>query len=265
MGKFAEASHPIHPDVAGKVRILAIDIETSPLLIRRFGTHKQAVRDEQIVEDERILCYAARWYGSKRMIFRSEFHDGPEKMMADLYGLLDQADALLHFNGAAFDIPKIRGALAVDGYTPWSTTKNIDLYHAAKTFGFSKTTLRHVCRKFGIGEKLKTDGFETWLKVLAGDEKAWRDFRRYCCTDTALLEPLYDRIRPWIGNHPNLALYAGDDERRCRLCGNAELERSGEVLTAVTKYPGYRCSWCGATSMRSKHRMAASQLTRAAR
>jgi hypothetical protein len=256
MGKFADA--PIHPDVARNVRILDIDIETSPTIVANFGIRKAYLGTHQVLQDERVLCFGARWSGTKRVIFRSEFHDGRDKMLTDVHALLDQADIVRHYNGTSFDVPKLEGELAVEGYAPPAPFKQVDLFHAVKRFGFISHKLGFVAEKFGIGEKMKHEGFDLWLQCLAGDEKAWATMRRYCMRDVTLLEPLADRIRPWHRSHPNMALFVGDDERRCRLCGNDGLEviKHSKALTDVTAYAVVRCTWCH-TPQRSKHRMAA--------
>lgn len=257
MGKFADA--PIHESISA--RILIIDIETSPVMSRHFGIRKQYITPDHIIEDERVICFAAQWYGAKRVIFRSEFHDGRDRMLADLYELLEQAQIVVHFNGTKFDIPKIEGELAIEGYTPTAPFKQVDLYHAVKRFGFVSHKLGFVAEKFELGGKMKHDGFDLWLQCLAGDEKAWRKMRAYCSADTVLTGRLYDRIRPWIRNHPNMALFAGDDEKRCRLCGcdDVVVLPKSEALTTVTAYSVHHCRWCGGIA-RSKHRKASAVL-----
>jgi hypothetical protein len=257
MGLFAD--NPIYPAVSA--RILTIDIETSPVLSRHFGIRKQYINPGQIIEDERVICFAAKWYGSKRVIFRSEFHDGRTKMLEDVHALLDRADIVVHYNGTRFDIPKLEGELAVEGFLPTSPFKQVDLYHAVKRFGFVSHKLGFVAEKFGLAGKMSHDGFSLWLACLAGDEKAWRVMRAYNRQDTILTERVYDRVRPWIRSHPNMALFVGDDERRCYLCGNDDLTviEDSSALTPVTAYSAVRCQWCGGVQ-RSKHRKAAAEL-----
>jgi len=64
--------------------------------------------------------------------------------------------------------------------------------------------------------------------------------------DVVLLEPLYERLLPWITNHPNLRL-TGDPEG-CPNCGATELRREGFALTATGKYQRWSCKGCGAWS-----------------
>ena len=60
------------------MKILAIDIETSPNLADVWGLWQQNVSLNQLRESTRMLCFAAQWQGSKRITFASEWGDGPD-------------------------------------------------------------------------------------------------------------------------------------------------------------------------------------------
>ena len=69
----------------------------------------------------------------------------------------------------------------------------------------------------------------------------------YCARDVEVLEKVYLKILPWMNNHPNMALYAGQ-EHICPRCGNeSEFEvksyrRTGVQVNAIQ----YKCKKCGA-------------------
>jgi hypothetical protein len=92
---------------------------------------------------------------------------------------------------------------------------------------------------------------------VAGDEKARARMRRYNIGDVGQtsLEGVIDRLRPWISGI-NFGLYGVDDGRVCVNCGGSSLSSAGSSVTAVTRYPAYRCDSCGSI-MRGKHRSAA--------
>ena len=49
------------------VRILYIDIETSPILAMTWGVFNQFIQPNQIVHPSSILCYAAQWEGERKI------------------------------------------------------------------------------------------------------------------------------------------------------------------------------------------------------
>ena len=65
--------------------------------------------------------------------------------------------------------------------------------------------------------------------------------------DVECLEAVYLRLRPWIRNHPNLALYFESDHVVCPNCGSTHLYSDGFYYTTVNKYQVFRCE-CGAVS-----------------
>src|SRR5690606_22016747 len=55
---------PVHD----RVRILTLDVETSPMLSYHFGLWDQNIGINQIVKQSRIICFAAKWVGEKPVI-----------------------------------------------------------------------------------------------------------------------------------------------------------------------------------------------------
>jgi DNA-directed RNA polymerase subunit RPC12/RpoP len=78
---------------------------------------------------------------------------------------------------------------------------------------------------------------------MAGNEKAWKMMEKYNRQDVVLLERLYDRLKPWIRNHPNHSAHSG--EPCCTNCGSENFVRNGWAFTQLLKYPRYRCNDCG--------------------
>ena len=101
----------------------------------------------------------------------------------------------------------------------------------------------YVAQELGLGSKVKHEGHEMWIKCMARDKDAWRAMEKYNRQDVALLEKLYDRLRPWIRNHPNRGLY--DDGIACVTCGSQNLQRRGIQRTVNTTYARLQCNDCG--------------------
>jgi hypothetical protein len=88
-----------------------------------------------------------------------------------------------------------------------------------------------------------------WVKVMAGDEKAWDRFRRYNLQDVHLLIDLYNVMLPWIQGHPNVSLYGG---KGCPKCGSRDVQRRGYRTTTVGRYQRFHCQTCGAWATSGK-------------
>src|SRR5690606_41532595 len=74
-----------------------------------------------------VICFAAKVYGESEVQFFSTFHDGKETMVSAAHEMLDQADAVIHFNVSRFDIPHLNREFVEAGLTPPSPYSLIDL------------------------------------------------------------------------------------------------------------------------------------------
>lgn len=228
------------------MKILAIDIETSPNIVYTWGLFDQNIGLNQIVETSGVLCFAAKFLGEKRVHFYSVHKHGREAMVQAAHDLLSEADVVMHYNGKRFDIPHLNREFVEAGLTPPEPYKQIDLYLVSRrVFKFQSNRLDHVTQQLGLEGKVQHEGFDLWRRCLAGDETAWKTMERYNRRDVTLLEDLYEILRPWIPNHPNRALY---DNRpgTCPKCGGTHLQRRGTERTAVSEYPRFQCQTCGA-------------------
>jgi uncharacterized protein len=101
-----------------------------------------------------------------------------------------------------------------------------------------------------IGEKIRHEGFELWVKCMARDPKAWTKMKVYNMHDVVLLEKLYTRVMPWITNHPNMSVYL--ERPVCTNCGADNVKRRGYAITRQSKYQRYQCGSCGGWFRSSK-------------
>lgn len=239
------------------MRLLAWDLELTPMNVWSWSLWPDAIPIQAIKEPQHILCFGARWYGSKNVIFKSVYHDGLEDTLNTIHRLLDEADATISWNGAAFDSKHIRREFKLAGMDPPSPWKEIDLLRTARSqFKFASTKLDHVAQQLGVGAKTQHSGFKLWLDCMGenGEEaqaKAWPLMRRYQKQDVNLLIDLYDEMLPWIPNHPNVALH-NDVPNGCKQCGSTHLQRRGYVFKTARKYQRYQCQDCGTWQPGSK-------------
>jgi hypothetical protein len=231
------------------MRILVLDIETAPNLAHVWGLWNQNVGLSQLLESGRVICFAAKWVGSKKMMFFSEHEHGHEVMVTAAHHLLDEADVVVHYNGKKFDIPWLNTEFMRYGLEPPAPFKEVDLLRVVRQGRFPSNKLDAIAKELGLVGKVKHDGHVLWIKCLLGDPAAWKQMKKYNIQDVRLTEEVYHRLLPWIKNHPSHSLYEG---REGCSCGSANLERRGYAYTAVSRFQQFRCRDCGRWSRSGK-------------
>lgn len=240
------------------MRILEWDIELAPMTVYSWSLWPNFIPIQQIQQPQEMLCYGARWRGEKKVHFQSVHHDGKQAMLEGLWNLLDEADALVSWNGAGFDTKHVRTFFLLEGMTPPSPAKEIDLMRAVKSqMKFASNKLDWVSQQLGIGKKVPHEGFQLWLDCMAGDEKAWAKMKKYQIQDVNLLDEAYTKLLPWIPNHPSVPLHDGTFDG-CPNCGSEKYQRRGYSHTGAGRYARFQCTSCGKW-FRGKSLIAASE------
>lgn len=240
------AVRTLHNDVR-RVRILTLDIETKPGMSRHFGMFNQNFSLAQVVEPVQLLSFGAKWLGDKTVLHFSEWEDGFDGMVRAAHALLTEADVLVTYNGDSFDVKHLAWEFARLGLPRPKPFKTIDLLKVVRReFRPMSKKLDFVASELGLGQKVKHDGFALWMRVIDGDEKARRDFKKYCVQDVRLTEKLYLRLLAWLPSGVNLPLIASND-KGCPVCGSPRLNSEGDsTFTALTEYALYSCPRCRA-------------------
>jgi predicted RNA-binding Zn-ribbon protein involved in translation (DUF1610 family) len=227
------------------MKILLIDIETAPNIAYVWGLFKENIPLQRLVDSGYVLCWSAKWYGEDKVMFDSIYQSRPRMMLKRIYALLDEADAVIHYNGNSFDIPTLNKEFLLNRMTPPSPAKQIDLLNTARgRFRFISNKMDYVAQALGLGKKDSTT-FDLWVQCMNKDPDAWAKMEKYNKRDVVILEGIYEAFKPWIRNHPNVGLYKDGTEDVCPACGGKHLVRRGYGYTATGKYQRYRCSDCG--------------------
>lgn len=222
-------------------KILAIDIEWSPAKAYVWKMWDENVTPDQLIDAGGLLCFCAHWVGSKHFMFFSEWENGKQEMAVVLRQLLDEADAVITYNGNKYDLPKIKGHLLLEGLPPFAPPTSIDLIKTVKGLGFVMNRLAYIAPLLNIGSKMKHEGFRLWRSVLEGDTKAQERMKKYCIQDVKVTVALYNKIKPYILNHPHL----GDNKSDCAVCGSNHLQSRGYRRTKFFKTQRLQCTDCG--------------------
>ena len=222
------------------MRILTIDIETFPHTVYAWGLFDQNVSINQIVEPGRIACWAAKWYGEREVLFASAEGGKEASMLRKAHKLLSEADVVVGWNSTSFDVKWLNGQFARLGMPPPDPFKQIDLLRTVRSrMKFASNKLDFVSQYLGIGKKAETGGFDLWRDCMADDPKAWRTMERYNRQDVRLTEKVYDHVRAWVVNHPNVANYEG--RPCCPKCGGEKHQRRQLFHTATRSYAKFQC------------------------
>lgn len=226
------------------MRILLLDIETAPNVVHVWGLWQQNVGLPQILASGYVMCWAAKWLGEREIKFNSIYASNKQRMLREIHKLLDEADAVVHYNGKSFDVPTLNKEFLELKMNPPSPYRQIDLLQVArKTFRFPSNKLDYVSQCIGEGNKTKHKGHELWIDCMANKPAAWKVMERYNKNDVRLLENVYNRMLPWIWSHPNHGTY--DQTIVCTNCGGHSYQRRGFATTVAMRYARFQCNDCG--------------------
>lgn len=231
------------------MKLLHLDLETTPAVVYTWALHKQDISVDQVITPPSILCFSAKWHGEATHIFhRALKRDGMEfnSMIRAAHKLLCDAEAVCHYNGTTFDIPRLNQEFLRLGLKPPPPLIEIDLLNVVrKKFGMLSNKLAFVGPYLQVGEKVKHAGWALWVGCLKGDAECWRLMELYNRQDVALLERLYTKLLPWIDGHPNMNLFVDEREPVCPNCAGKKLQRRGERVAMTYLYARYQCKDCG--------------------
>lgn len=225
------------------MKILVIDIETSPNTAHVWGLFKQNISIKQLMESSYVLCWSAKWYKEKQTMYRNVHNSD---LLTTAWNLLDEADAVVHYNGSNFDIPTLNKEFILHGLKPPSPYKQIDLLKVVrKQFKFPSNKLDYVAQRLGLGRKTRHEGHELWVQCMVDNPIAWKKMERYNRQDVRLTDSLYTKLLPWIPNHPNIALYDHSELPVCSNCGSTRIKKNGVQPLVANTYQRYKCLSCG--------------------
>jgi len=230
------------------MRILKIDIETAPAKAYIWDLKTRYVPLKQVAEDGYILCFAYQWHGEDDTWISSSWEHGEKSMIQLAWELLDEADAVIHYNGNNFDIPRLNTEFLRHGMGPPSPSHHIDLYRTvAQNFRVLSRSMNHMLNILGMESKIEHKGMELWTNCMKGVKEDQRLMEEYNIQDVNVLGDLYMELRPWIKTHPNVALWMPAGRHPlCPICGSSKLKFKSYKNTKVLSYKQYHCQECGA-------------------
>ena len=208
--------------------------------------YPERILHENIVSEGYTLCWAAKWYKKGPVLFDSVYQSDPDAMIGKIYTLLDEADAVVTYNGVKFDLPILQQEFLRHGLNPPSGYFNIDLLKTVRRqFRFPSNKLDYVAKRLGYGGKIEHKGMELWRGCMAGNAADWKIMRKYNIRDVTLLEQVYEHLLCWIPRHPNWGHWVDSAKPTCAKCGSDNLVMNGKETRTTIPYQRYLCRACG--------------------
>jgi len=226
------------------LKILFFDIESSALVTRSWSMWDD--RPIKMVKDWELLSFAHKFKGRRRVHIaaRSDFKNQAEKPLVQaLWNALNSADIVVGHNARRFDIRKAYAKFIEHGLPPPKPFEVVDtLTVARRYFAFTSNKLNDLAKILGVGGKVETGGFKLWEACEAGDKKAWKLMKRYNKRDVILLEKVYEKLLPYMTNHPQEE--APKKPGECGHCGSVRLKAQGYRYVKTGIYRRFRCLDC---------------------
>src|ERR1019366_4802331 len=172
------------------LRVLVLDIETSPCTAYVWGFKEQYVNVKQMKTDWYIMAFGAKWLGdpaSKVMYWdtRNARKAGDDKaLLREAWKLLNEADVVITQNGEKFDSPKLNARFMLNGMRPPKPYRHIDTYKLVRRVAaFTSNGLDYLTQKFCTKYKKLSHsaypGLSLWTECIAGNKKAWAAMKEY--------------------------------------------------------------------------------------
>jgi hypothetical protein len=230
-------------------KILTLDIETWPYVLKTWEMGKTYNQHQRIVKDRALACAAAKWAHEKDVMFFST--QGKRDLRDDyqvvkkLVAQVNKADVLITQNGKRFDIPIITGRIGKHELDPIPKIKHFDNCQLAKRLGLPSTSNDYLTAMFAPQyRKLKHKKFpgnELWDECENGNPEAWEEMEKYNKRDVLGTEAVFFAIARLFGI--NLSVYYDKLKVVC-VCGSEEWKVDGHSYESTGKYRRYRCSNC---------------------
>jgi hypothetical protein len=235
------------------MKIILWDIETSWVKGYFWNLWPQnGIPSDNIIDDWSILCGAWKELGKDKVHAVAVKKVGDDKEVCKkLRDVLSEASLVIHHNGDKFDVKKLNARLIYHGLEPLGKVATLDtLKEVKKVASFSSNRLDYLAKFFGGSGKLHNSP-SLWIDVMNGSKKALRNMVEYNKVDVVVLENVYNKIKPYVKNHPHVGVFKGEDKNcTCRNCGSKDVKKNGLRYSAAgVKRQEIKCKSCHAYSL----------------
>lgn len=226
------------------MRILAWDLECSGLNAD-FGI---------------ILCAGFKEVGSshKPEVYNILDYTGKDliaaekELLKDISNRLLDSDVWLTHYGTWFDVPFVNSRLLYHNLpTLPANYAHLDTWKISRNrLKLRSNRLVTISEFIGTKDEKNAIKPEQWIRAIGGHKPSMAYIVDHCKRDVAVLEEVYNKLRPLVLDHPNKGLI--DGRGGCGVCGEKKLEKRGFHITRTKKFQRFQCKACGAWSKGTK-------------
>lgn len=241
----AKASNP--------VKILYFDIETTLAKSYHWGQWQQNLSVKQQIQESHMLSHAWAWGDgevySSVLTPEEVLNQDDERIVYEIWSLLDNCDVVVAHNGKRFDVKKVNGYFLKYGLPKPSSYKVIDTLEIAKKhFNLPFKSLEYLAKFLNVELKQDSGGIQTWIDCDRGDPEALATMEFYNRGDVVTLREIHNKLKGWDNNGVNIALYNDNHDALCTHCGSDDISVITDkfAYTPQRKYQLFRCNSCQA-------------------
>lgn len=235
------------------VKILYFDIETTLAKSYHWGQWQQNLSVKQQIQESHMLSHAWAWGDGE--VFSSVLtpeevlNQDDERIVYEIWSLLDNCDVVVAHNGKRFDVKKVNGYFLKYGLPKPSSYKVIDTLEIAKKhFNLPFKSLEYLAKFLNVELKQDSGGIQTWIDCDRGDPEALATMEFYNRGDVVTLREIHNKLKGWDNNGVNIALYNDNHDALCTHCGSDDISVITDkfAYTPNRKYQMFRCNSCQA-------------------
>ena len=231
-----------------EIKRLFYDLETSPNIMFSWRAgYKINLDHDNIIKERAIICVCYKWENSPK-IYSMQWNNGDDRQLVEDFAFVaNEADELVAHNGDRFDIRWFNGRNLMHDMPPIPEYKTVDTCSIAKRkFALNSYRLDYLA-KILLGEgKIKTE-FSMWKDIcLHNDPNAMKKMVKYCKRDVALLQRVWEYLKPYYTPKTHEGVLNGDGRWSCPGCGADDIILSKTRATPMGM-PRYQmqCKECG--------------------
>lgn len=243
--------------------VWVVDIETSPCIFYAWGTGKQYLTIDQLIEDWHIMSFSAKRLNApaNETEYMETRTKNDRRLLKRLWQIFNEAEVVITQNGKKFDEPKIKARMMLLGFRPYKPFEHHDTYLQNSDKAFTSHSLAYgtskFCKKHKKTKHRKFPGLSLWKEclgakvVLHPNPEAWQEMKEYNIEDVLSDEEYYINTRGW-SKQSAPKIFDGDIDRKCVYCGELKLIVSSYKVKRSTKYKYMQCKSCGKYQFGSK-------------
>ncbi len=225
-------------DAKGKVMVY--DIETSQVRADVWGTGKQYIRHDQLVDgpegETRIISIAWKYVGEDE-VYALTWNDGCDKeMMQEFMAYYNRCEMVIGQNNNSFDNKLVATRAAKHGLFLNRFVKSFDIYRKAKqVFRLPSYSMKFMAKFFGLTLKLSHEGILMWKMIQYGTDAQKKEYLQkmvdYNVGDIVTTEELYMKMRPYLSTVTHKGVSADKPRWSCPITGSLDVELYNTLYT----------------------------------